>query len=152
MKLVNRALAYFSHESQNGNMTYTKKNGSQHNTNTPIMIAIVRAALRSFAIERLCLRSRRFSMCMLGGSGTLSPESTAFSESVYITVRSFACSDCSFVSFALDLLSFQQDNIWRHQQHASLPQPDDSDITWHSVVGRSARARRRFRVAMNMLA
>ncbi len=39
---------------QNGNMMYMRKNGSQQSTKAPIMMAIVRAARRSFDSDMRC--------------------------------------------------------------------------------------------------
>ena len=51
MNVTRRPPALAAHDGQNGKMTYMRKKGSQHRTNTPMMMAIVRAALRSFDNE-----------------------------------------------------------------------------------------------------
>src|SRR6218665_1436954 len=51
MKFLTRRSVVALHDSQNGKMTYMRKKGSQHSTNAPMTMAIVRAARRSFDSE-----------------------------------------------------------------------------------------------------
>lgn len=60
---------------QKGMITYMRKNGSQHTTNTPIIIPKVRAALRSLERDILCFSSMNWNttpVFLLTGTVTVS--------------------------------------------------------------------------------